>query len=347
MHRMGLAAAVAFAVLAFAPHARALPAAVVIDARNGDVLLADNADTRQSAPALPKLMTVYLMFEAFEAGTVKPDTNLFVTATAAAQPQPSLGLREFDTIRAGEALNAVLAASANDAAAVLAEFLEGSVPRFVEAMNAKAGALDLPDTRFANITGAPDPAQYSTPRDMIRFSLSLMRNYPERAKGLVGTNFAWQGKTYEGPQTFLGALSEPGAGGINRARGATARGRDVVAVIWNADDAATADRLLLASLDAANGGGSLPASRPAAALASGAWGMQLGAFSTEAAARARLDAAARKMPALASAKRAIQPVARPSGILYRATYQGIDEAAVRQVCETLRAGGEACLPVSP
>lgn len=198
MTRIGLVIAALAASLALAGPARAVPAAVVIDARNGDVLVADHADTRQPAPALPKLMTIFLMFEAFEAGTVKPGTNLFVTASASAQPQPSLGLREFDTIAAGDALNAVLAASANDAAAVLAEFLEGSVPRFVEAMNAKAAALGLTQTRFTNITGAPDPEQYSTPRDMIRFSLALMRTYPERARGLVGTSFAWQGKTYTG-----------------------------------------------------------------------------------------------------------------------------------------------------
>ena len=140
--------------------AHAAASAVVIDARSGSVLHADNADTRQNAPALPKLMTIYLMFEAFEAGTVKPETNIFVSGTAIRQPQPTLGLNHFDTISAGDALNALVTVNANDAAAVLAEFLAGSEARFVAQMNAKAKALELaqgyapPARQEMNLPGA-------------------------------------------------------------------------------------------------------------------------------------------------------------------------------------------------
>lgn len=335
------------ALLSGAGPAMAAPTSVVLDARTGEVLLADNADTRQPAPALPKLMTIFLMFDAFEAGTVKPDTNLFVTTQAAAQPQPALGLREFDTIRAGDALNAVLAASANDAAAVLAEFLEGSIPRFVAAMNAKAAQLGLTQTRFTNITGAPDPKQYSSPRDMIRFALALMHTHPKRARALVGTSFAWHGRTYQAPPNILGALATPDRPGINRARGTRARDRDVIAVVWNAPDESSAERILVASLDKAAGLPARSAPRPEAAAGPGAWGLQLGAFSRRAAAQARLDAARAAMPALAAARPVIEPVTRSGRELYRAIYRGLDEAGVRNTCARLQAAGTACLPLRP
>ncbi len=339
--------------------AHAAASAVVIDARNGDVLLADNADTRQNAPALPKLMTIYLMFEAFEAGTVKPATNIFVSGTAIKQPQPSLGLDHFDTISAGDALDAVLAASANDAAAVLAEFLAGSEARFVTMMNAKAKELGLSQTSFANISGAPNPKQFSTPRDMIQFSLALMRTFPERAKGLVGTSFAWKGKTYQGPRSFLSALSGNSSAGVakvdttpkvNRAKTGKAGDRDVIAVVWNATNAADADRMIVASLNAAQTAkpapAPAPASTPVAAIVTGDWGVQLGAFSTEAAAKAQLAAATKVTPQLAQATQQIQPLQRATSTLYRAKYLGVDEATARSICQTLKAAGNACIPLS-
>ncbi len=353
--------------ISLASQAYALPATVVIDARSGDVLVADNADTRQAAPALPKLMTIYLMFEAFEAGTVKPNTNIFVSGTAIKQPQPSLGLSHFDTISAGDALNALLAASANDAAAVLAEFLAGSEARFVEKMNAKAKELNLTSTSFANISGAPHPKQFSTPRDMIRFSLALMRTFPERAQGLVGTSFAWKGKTYQGPRNFLSALSGNGSANVaraatptvNRARSGKAGERDVIAVVWNAQSSDAADRLIVASLNTAQSGHlaaapnpvttaatQQPATTAPGAIATGNWGVQLGAFSTEAAAKAQLATAQKSIPQLAQAQLIVEPLTRPTGTLYRAKYLGIDEVSARSVCTTLKAAGSACIPLS-
>ncbi len=351
-------------LLAAGGAANAAASAVVLDARNGDVLVADNADTRQPAPALPKLMTIYLMFEAFEAGTVKPDTNIFVSGQAIRQPIPSLGLDHFDTISAGDALNAVLAASANDAAAVLAEFLAGSEARFVEKMNAKASELGLTNTSFANISGAPHPQQFSTPRDMIRFSLALMRSYPERAKGLVGTSFAWKGKTYEGPRNFLSALSgnasatpatTPVQPAVNRAQTGRAGDRDVIAVVWNAQTPAAADQMIVSALNAAQAGTiavaptpALPAADPiqTAGVLPGTWGVQLGAFSTQAAAQAQLATAAKAAPQLANATLRVEPLQRATGTLYRAKYLGVDEATARGICQTLKAAGAACIPLS-
>lgn len=362
---LAIAGLMAAASLGLIGKAHAAASAVVIDARNGDVLHTDNADTRQHAPALPKLMTIFLMFEAFEAGTVKPGTNIFVSGTAIKQPQPTLGLNHFDTLSAGDALNALVTVNANDAAAVLAEFLAGSEPRFVEKMNAKAKELGLTQTRFANISGAPHPQQFSTPRDMILFSLALMRTFPERAKGLVGTSFAWKGRTYKGPTSFLSALSGNTSANlsgstlpaqtVNRAKSARTGDRDVIAVVWNATSATDADQMIVASLTAAKAGRPVaapvtppvttPSARPGA-FVTGSWGLQLGAFSTENAARAQLAAALKAAPELARAQTAIETLTRPTGTLYRAQYRGADEATARRICASLKSAGAACIPLS-
>ena len=240
--------------------------------------------------------------------------------------------------------------------------------RFVAAMNAKAKELGLTQTSFVNISGAPHPKQFSTPRDMIRFSLALMRTYPERAKGLVGTNFAWKGVTYQGPRNFLSALSGNGSAGVapasatpavNRAKTGKAGDRDVIAVVWNATTAADADQLIVASLNAAKPDTLAPAptqvsatSTPSApkssasSIVSGNWGVQLGAFSTEAAANAQLAAATKISPQLSQATTRVEPLQRATGTLYRAKYMGVDEATARGICAQLTSAGAACIPLS-
>ncbi|NHX28430.1 D-alanyl-D-alanine carboxypeptidase, partial [Escherichia coli] len=70
----------AFLTLVFllaAPVAMAAPyAAMVIDARSGEVLHSRNADTRLHPASLTKMMTLYIAFEAIEHGEISLDTEV-------------------------------------------------------------------------------------------------------------------------------------------------------------------------------------------------------------------------------------------------------------------------------
>ncbi len=55
--------------IASTPPAQAKYAAVVIDAKTGQVLHAANADTRHYPASITKVMTLFLMFDALKAGT--------------------------------------------------------------------------------------------------------------------------------------------------------------------------------------------------------------------------------------------------------------------------------------
>jgi D-alanyl-D-alanine carboxypeptidase len=50
-------------------------AAMVIDARTGEVLHSRNADTRLHPASLTKMMTLYIAFEAVERGEISLDTK--------------------------------------------------------------------------------------------------------------------------------------------------------------------------------------------------------------------------------------------------------------------------------
>jgi D-alanyl-D-alanine carboxypeptidase len=89
------------------PHeVRAAPyAAHVMDARTGETLYAENADTRLHPASLTKMMTLYIAFEEIERGNLSLDTMITVTKNAAAQP-PSR-LQQLAITSAMAALNAL------------------------------------------------------------------------------------------------------------------------------------------------------------------------------------------------------------------------------------------------
>jgi hypothetical protein len=100
-------------------------AAIVVDDNTGQTLYEVNADEPRHPASLTKIMTLYMLFEQLEAGRLKLDTQLPVSAHAAGQAPVKLGLKPNQTIAVEDALRAMVTKSANDAAAVVAEAIGG------------------------------------------------------------------------------------------------------------------------------------------------------------------------------------------------------------------------------
>ena len=66
-------------------------AAIVVDANSGAVLHENNADSPRHPASLTKIMTLYLLFEQLEVGKIKLDSEMDVSAHAAAQAPSKLG----------------------------------------------------------------------------------------------------------------------------------------------------------------------------------------------------------------------------------------------------------------
>jgi D-alanyl-D-alanine carboxypeptidase (penicillin-binding protein 5/6) len=146
-------------------------AAILIDARDGSVILRKDPDARRSIASTTKLMTALLTLEEARPGDV------FRASSYVALPVESkIALRPGERMRVDDLLEALLLESANDAAAALAEGVSGSRAAFVEEMNARARGLGLEDTSYANPIGLDDPANYSTARDLASLTRRLLRN---------------------------------------------------------------------------------------------------------------------------------------------------------------------------
>jgi D-alanyl-D-alanine carboxypeptidase len=198
--------------LSWSMSAVAEPATILVDDDTGVVLTASNADRLWYPASLTKMMTVYLAFEAIEAGRLRLDEKVKVSKTAAAQPPTDLGVRAGARLTIETAIHAAILRSANDAAVVLAERIGGSEAGFADLMNAKAQALGMTRTVFRNASGLPDPAQVTTARDMAVLARALMHDFPQHYHIFSARDFAFGKRRLPTINSILQRY--PGADGI-------------------------------------------------------------------------------------------------------------------------------------
>ncbi len=179
--RMGFLLIVLLCVLAFAPlRSMAAPyAAMVIDARTGEVLHSRNADTRLHPASLTKMMTLYIAFEAVRNGEITLDTPVRITKKAAAEPPSKLGLRAGQTIAFRYLIRAAAVKSANDAATAIGIAISGSEAAFARRMTRTAKAMGMSRTTFKNAHGLTEAGHLSTARDMTTLGRHLLYDYPQ------------------------------------------------------------------------------------------------------------------------------------------------------------------------
>ena len=175
-----VALAVIWLVIVLPLSAVAAPyAAMVIDARSGEVLHSRNADTRLHPASLTKMMTLYVVFEAVENGEIGLDSLVTVSKHAASEPPSKLGLRAGQKIKLRYLIRAAAVKSANDSATALAFAIEGSEAQFARRMNRTAKALGMTRTTFKNAHGLTEPGHLSTARDMTTLGRHLFYDYPQ------------------------------------------------------------------------------------------------------------------------------------------------------------------------
>ncbi|MFM2042777.1 MAG: D-alanyl-D-alanine carboxypeptidase [Pseudomonadota bacterium] len=250
-------------------------ASIVIDARTGQVLHAANADTRLFPASLTKMMTLYMTFEALEAGKLTLNTRLPVSRRAEGMAPTKLGLRAGQTIRVEDAILGLVIRSANDASVVLAEALAGTEVEFARQMTEKARSLGMTRTTFRNASGLPNAGQLSTVRDMARLAQALVDDHGEHYHFFSRRSFTYAGVTmnshnrlmarYDGMDGLKTGFTN--ASGFNLASSVVRDGRRLVGVVFGGQTARWRDDHMASLLDRAFEGRSAPvlvASAPAA-----------------------------------------------------------------------------------
>lgn len=73
-------------------------AAIVVDAKSGEVLYSNHGDSPRYPASLTKMMTLYLTFEAVSSGKLRLDDRVAFSPHAAAQAPTKLGVSPGDSI---------------------------------------------------------------------------------------------------------------------------------------------------------------------------------------------------------------------------------------------------------
>jgi len=164
-------------------------ASIIVDADTLDILHARQIDAPRYPASLTKVMTLHLVFDALDAGTLTLGENLKVSRKAARTPPVELGLRAGQTITVRDLIQSVAVRSHNDSAVVLAERIGGTEARFAEMMTAKARSLGMQRTTFKTANGLPHPEQITTARDMAKLASSILNTHYDRYHYFGQTHF--------------------------------------------------------------------------------------------------------------------------------------------------------------
>jgi len=127
--------------------------------------------------SLTKMMTALIV-----AGRLGPRTRVPITREALRYQGSGVGLLpKGKRIRTETMLYGLMLPSGNDAAIALAQRAAGSVPRFVDAMNARAERMGLVCTRFSSPHGFEDKGNHSCAGDLAAVARAVLR-MPRLAK---------------------------------------------------------------------------------------------------------------------------------------------------------------------
>ena len=219
---------------------------IVVDAKTGKVLYSENADSLRYPASLTKMMTLYLTFEALEAGRIKLNDKVPVSAHAASEPPSKLGVGAGRSVTVEQAILALVTRSANDIATALGEFLGGSEQRFAQMMTAKARSLGMTKTTYRNAHGLPNTAQMTTARDQARLGIALRQHFPQYYGYFSTRSFQFGKQVIGNHNRLLGVVRgvdgiKTGftrAAGFNLVTSAQADGRSIVGVVMGAPSGA-------------------------------------------------------------------------------------------------------------
>lgn len=149
--------------------------AVILYELNSDTMLyAYNPDARIYPTSMVKMMTALVAIE--NAPLTDEVTVTRSALNSVAIGSVSAGLKAGEVLTLKDLLYCAMVASANDASAVIAEYIGGNQEAFVQMMNEKAAALGCRETNYSNPHGLHDEQTYTTARDLCRITEAALEN---------------------------------------------------------------------------------------------------------------------------------------------------------------------------
>lgn len=163
---------------AYAPSISA-PSSILMESSTGTILYENNSHERLRPASVTKIMTLLLIFEALDSGSIQKSDVVTVSEHAAGMDGSQVYLEAGETQTVDDLIKCISIASANDACVAMAEYISGSEEAFVARMNEKAQSLGMSDTNFVNCCGLEADGHLTSAYDIALMSRELTVAHPD------------------------------------------------------------------------------------------------------------------------------------------------------------------------
>jgi len=191
--------------------------AILIDADTGFVLFQKNADELMHPASMSKLMTLEILFQRLQEGSVTLDQEFHISTEAWRRGGSASGsstmFAEWNSwVPVEDLIQGITVVSGNDACIAIAEALSGTEADFAVTMTSRARELGLEQATFANSTGWPDPNHVMTARELALLAQHIVQTYPEYLHYFGEEEYTWNDHTQPNRNPLLYRF--PGADGL-------------------------------------------------------------------------------------------------------------------------------------
>ncbi|MDR0569842.1 MAG: D-alanyl-D-alanine carboxypeptidase [Clostridiales Family XIII bacterium] len=171
-------------------------AAILVDARTGEILYSKDIHKKEYPASTTKIMTALLALENLELNEI-----VTVDDKSPYTKGSKIALNPGEEVSVEELLYCTLIPSANDAAEALAVRVSGSLESFAALMNKRAKELGAQDTHFVNPSGLESEEHVTSAFDLAMFARAAMKD--ERFRHFVSTYSYTMAPTNKQPQERL------------------------------------------------------------------------------------------------------------------------------------------------
>lgn len=153
--------------------------AVLMESNSGELLFEKNKDEQRAPASMTKIMTLLLIYDAIDAGTLKKTDLVTGSEHAKSMGGSQVYLEVGEQLSVDDMLKCICIASANDCAVAMAEHIFGSEEEFVNKMNERAKELGCENTNFLDATGLSGGEHFSSSYDIALISRELITCHPD------------------------------------------------------------------------------------------------------------------------------------------------------------------------
>jgi len=152
---------------------------LLIDFNSGRVLAEKKSDQRMEPASLTKMLSAYVIDHELAEGNISLADDVLISEKAWRMEGSRMFIEVGKRVSVEDLLKGIIIQSGNDATVALAEHVAGSEDAFVSLMNQHAAELGMLDSHFVNSTGLPHKDHYTTPRDLAKLAIAMIRDYPK------------------------------------------------------------------------------------------------------------------------------------------------------------------------